>query len=55
MAGFGQMLFAQALIGDVLEWAKREVGARVPKADLDQRDADYIREQLPGLWLLASL
>ncbi|MFB1294071.1 1-acyl-sn-glycerol-3-phosphate acyltransferase [Mycobacterium sp. pW049] len=45
MAGFG----------DVLEWVKHEVGARVPKADLDQRDADYIREQLPGLWLLASL
>jgi 1-acyl-sn-glycerol-3-phosphate acyltransferase len=31
------------------------VSSRVPKADLDQRDADYIREQLPGLWLLASL
>jgi 1-acyl-sn-glycerol-3-phosphate acyltransferase len=45
MAGFG----------DVLEWAKHQVTARVPKADLDQRDADYIREQLPGLWLLASL
>ncbi|HEY7054846.1 MAG TPA: lysophospholipid acyltransferase family protein, partial [Mycobacterium sp.] len=24
-------------------------------ADLDQRDPDYIRDQLPGLWLLASL
>jgi 1-acyl-sn-glycerol-3-phosphate acyltransferase len=42
-------------IADVLEWAKRQVAARVPKADLDQRDADYILEQLPGLWLLASL
>ncbi|MBI5336097.1 MAG: acyltransferase family protein [Mycolicibacterium rufum] len=40
---------------DALEWAKHELSARVPKADLDQRDADYIREQLPGLWLLASL
>ena len=40
---------------DVLEWAKNQVGSRVPKADLDQRDPDYIREQLPGLWLLASL
>src|SRR5271156_3861474 len=29
--------------------------ARVPKADLDQRDPDYIRDQLPGLWLLASV
>ncbi|MCZ8380957.1 lysophospholipid acyltransferase family protein [Mycobacterium sp. CPCC 205372] len=42
-------------IGDALEWAKKQVSARVPTADLDQRDADYIREQLPGLWLLASL
>jgi 1-acyl-sn-glycerol-3-phosphate acyltransferase len=45
MAGFGA----------VLEWAKHQVASRVPKADLDQRDPDYIREQLPGLWLLASL
>ena len=29
--------------------------SRVPKADLDQRDPDYIRDQLPGTWLLASL
>lgn len=42
-------------IESVLEWAKQQLTARVPKADLDQRDADYIREQLPGLWLLASL
>ncbi|MDT5014728.1 MAG: hypothetical protein QOD39_888 [Mycobacterium sp.] len=40
---------------DVLEWAKHQFASRVPKADLDQRDPDYIREQLPGLWLLASL
>jgi 1-acyl-sn-glycerol-3-phosphate acyltransferase len=40
---------------DVLDWAKHQVASRVPKADLDQRDPDYIREQLPGLWLLASL
>src|SRR5438067_337926 len=42
-------------IADILEWARRQVASRVPKADLDQRDPDYIREQLPGLWLLASL
>jgi len=42
-------------LGDALEWLKHEVSARVPKADLDQRDSDYILEQLPGLWLLASL
>jgi 1-acyl-sn-glycerol-3-phosphate acyltransferase len=42
-------------LGDVLGWARQQVSTRVPKADLDQRDPDYIREQLPGLWLLASL
>lgn len=42
-------------LADVLDWARQQVAARVPKADLDQRDPDYIRDQLPGLWLLASL
>jgi len=28
---------------------------RVPPADLDERDPDYIRETLPRLWMLASL
>jgi 1-acyl-sn-glycerol-3-phosphate acyltransferase len=28
---------------------------RIPVADLDERDPDYIRESLPRLWLLASL
>lgn len=28
---------------------------RIPRADLDERDPDYIREQLPGLWMLATL
>src|SRR5437016_3632142 len=27
---------------------------RIPRADLDERDPDYIREQLPGMWMLAS-
>jgi 1-acyl-sn-glycerol-3-phosphate acyltransferase len=27
---------------------------RIPRADLDERDPDYIRESLPGLWMLAS-
>src|SRR5947209_6276511 len=31
------------------------VQARIPAADLDERDADYIRENLPGIWLLSSL
>ena len=31
-----------------------ELQRRIPRADLDERDPDYIREWLPGLWLLAS-
>ncbi len=42
-------------LGDVLQWGRDQVASRVPKADLDQRDPDYIRDQLPGLWLLASV
>ena len=33
-----------------LEWRRW-----IPKADLDERDPDYIRDNLPRLWLLASL
>src|ERR1700736_2105040 len=42
-------------IGDVVAWSRHQVSSRVPRADLDQRDPDYIRDQLPGTWLLASL
>jgi len=31
-----------------------QVQRRIPQADLDERDPDYIRESLPGMWLLAS-
>jgi 1-acyl-sn-glycerol-3-phosphate acyltransferase len=31
------------------------VRARIPEADLDERDPDFIRETLPAQWLLASL
>src|SRR4051812_18971887 len=33
----------------------RALAGRIPPADLDERDPDYIRESLPRLWLLASL
>ena len=36
------------------EQLKEAVSNRVPAADLDERDPDYLREQLPGLWVLAS-
>src|SRR5919202_3820958 len=32
-----------------------QVQRRIPPADLDERHPDYIRETLPGMWLLASL
>jgi 1-acyl-sn-glycerol-3-phosphate acyltransferase len=31
------------------------ITSRIPRADLDERDPDYIRESLPRLWLLTSL
>jgi len=33
----------------------QQVQKRLPRADLDERDPDYIREQLPFMWLLASI
>jgi 1-acyl-sn-glycerol-3-phosphate acyltransferase len=39
------------LLGRLAGW----VQARVPAADLGERDPGYIRRSLPGLWLLASL
>ena len=38
-----------------LRAAAGAVQARVPRADLDERDPDYIRERLPTWWLAASL
>jgi 1-acyl-sn-glycerol-3-phosphate acyltransferase len=39
----------------VLGGLARQVQRRIPAADLDERDPDYIREALPRQWLLASL
>ena len=44
-----------ALVGRAAGVIARTAQSRVPAADLDERDPDYIRESLPGLWLLASL
>ncbi|MGB2922187.1 MAG: 1-acyl-sn-glycerol-3-phosphate acyltransferase [Mycobacterium sp.] len=46
---------ARSLIDDAVGWAKKQVTPQVPEADLDHRDPDYIRDRLPGTWLLASL
>ena len=39
----------------LLKAVARQVTRRIPEADLDERDPDYIRERLPSLWLLSSL
>jgi 1-acyl-sn-glycerol-3-phosphate acyltransferase len=45
----------RAVAGRAARELAGQVTRRIPAADLDERDPDYIREQLPGLWLLASL
>jgi 1-acyl-sn-glycerol-3-phosphate acyltransferase len=44
-----------AMAGRLTSTVADRVQRRVPSADLDERDPDYIRESLPGLWMLASL
>ena len=44
-----------AATADLVSSVAELVKSRVPAADLDERDPDYIRESLPRLWLLASL
>jgi 1-acyl-sn-glycerol-3-phosphate acyltransferase len=43
------------LAADVIGAVASQAQSAVPRADLDERDPDYIRESLPGMWLLASL
>src|SRR5436305_6593339 len=45
----------RGLLGRLARSVAGAVQARIPAADLDERDPDYIRESLPRLWLLASL
>ena len=44
-----------SLIAGIGRLLSQQVQRRIPNADLDERDPDYIRETLPGMWLLASL
>ncbi len=45
----------QAALSGVLRAVSDQVGRRIPRADLDDRDPDFIRERLPLMWLLASM
>jgi 1-acyl-sn-glycerol-3-phosphate acyltransferase len=54
-SGAGGLSGLLRLPGRLTGLVAREVAKRIPSADLDDRDPDYIRERLPGLWLLSSL
>jgi 1-acyl-sn-glycerol-3-phosphate acyltransferase len=43
------------LLGRVVRGLAGQVQRRIPRADLDERDPDYIREQLPWMWMVASV
>jgi 1-acyl-sn-glycerol-3-phosphate acyltransferase len=45
----------RSLLERALRGLAGQIQRRVPPADLDERDPDYIRETLPRMWLLASL
>ena len=42
-------------IGRLFRGLASQVQRRIPRADLDERDPDYIRENLPLMWLAASI
>jgi 1-acyl-sn-glycerol-3-phosphate acyltransferase len=44
-----------SLLTRVLRGVSDQVVRRIPVADLDERDPDFIRERLPLMWLFASL
>jgi 1-acyl-sn-glycerol-3-phosphate acyltransferase len=51
----GEPLRPPGLAERLLQAVAGQVRGRVPVADLDERDPDWIRESLPGLWLAVSL
>ncbi len=44
-----------SVAGRLLRAVGSQVSRRIPRADLDERDPDFIRERLPLMWLLASV
>jgi 1-acyl-sn-glycerol-3-phosphate acyltransferase len=52
--GLRTALQLASLVGRVGAAVTEQVQNRIPKADLDERDSDYIRETLPGLWMAVS-
>jgi 1-acyl-sn-glycerol-3-phosphate acyltransferase len=52
--GGGTVTGALGALGRFSGAVAGELQRRIPRADLDERDPDYIRDNLPGQWLLAS-
>ena len=46
---------ARSLINRALREIADQAQRRIPRADLDERDPDFIRERLPLMWLMASI
>jgi 1-acyl-sn-glycerol-3-phosphate acyltransferase len=44
-----------SLVGRVWRELADQAQRRIPRADLDERDPDFIREQLPLFWMLSSV
>ena len=55
LSGRAEPPAAPNLVTRALRSLTEAVQSRIPVADLDERDPDYIRENLPWLWLLASI
>src|ERR1700759_447826 len=45
----------RSLLSRALREVAEQATRRIPRADLDERDPDFIRERLPLMWLAASL
>src|SRR5438067_8894461 len=53
--GRGQDGSRRSLLSRALREVADQAVRRIPRADLDERDPDFIRERLPMLWLAASI
>jgi 1-acyl-sn-glycerol-3-phosphate acyltransferase len=51
----GQDSSRGSLLTRALRQVTQQAQRRIPRADLDERDPDFIRERLPLMWLLASI
>ena len=45
----------RSMLTRVLRGVAEQAQRRIPRADLDERDPDFIRERLPLMWLIASI